>query len=436
MGQEPRFQSESLESVSHAAFKQPPFLTFSLPDSMTGHDRLHALDAVRGFALLAGVVLHAAMSFLPGFAATGMPIADNSPSVTLGVAFFVIHMFRMSLFFFIAGFFGRLLLERDGVKAFVKNRMVRILLPLIAFWFIVFPGIVAAFIWAVIKVYGLNPPAAPPPPANGPWLPFPLTHLWFLYVLLWLYAATLLVRWLFLKIDRNGKLNSAVDWSVRALLRGPLATPLLAGPLFLCLSLSPEWPAWFGIPTPDNSLIPNLAATIAFTTAFTLGWLVHRQVDLIKTWEARWWLHLSLAVMLTLGCFWFVSVNPMYAKIVEDWRRVVYAACYTLAIWNWSFAILGMALKFCSGVSPLRRYVADASYWVYLLHMPLVFLLQVAVQDSPWHWSLKFPLILTFTLVPLFVSYHFLVRPTVIGGWLNGRRYPRRTVEVAQLKEA
>jgi uncharacterized membrane protein len=95
---------------------------------MTGHDRLHALDAVRGFALLAGVVLHAAMSFLPGFAITGLPIVDSSPSATLGVAFFVIHMFRMSLFFFIAGFFGRLLsllsaktLSREGAKRKRRN---------------------------------------------------------------------------------------------------------------------------------------------------------------------------------------------------------------------------------------------------------------------------------------------------------------------------
>ena len=401
---------------------------------MTGHDRLHALDAVRGFALIAGVVLHAAMSFLPGFAIIGIPIVDNSPSVTLGVVFFVIHMFRMSLFFFIAGFFGRLLLERDGVKRFVTNRVVRILLPLIAFWFIVFPAIVVAVILGAIKIYGPNPPAPPPPPANGPWLPFPLTHLWFLYVLMLVYSAALVVRWLVVNvIDRSGRLRSAVDWCLGVVLRSPFATPLLAASLFLCLSLSPAWPAWFGIPTPDNSLIPNLAATIAFTTAFGLGWLVHRQIDLIKVWEQRWWLHLGLAIALTAGCLSITGMSPLYAPIADDWRRVAYAACYCLGIWNWSFAILGMALKFCSGVSPTRRYLADASYWIYLLHLPLVFLLQVAVQDAPWHWTVKFPLILSITFLLLFDSYHILVRPTLIGVWLNGRRYPWRTITPVQI---
>jgi glucans biosynthesis protein C len=401
---------------------------------MNGHDRLHALDAVRGFALIAGVVLHACMSFLPGFAITGLPIVDNSPSVTLGVAFFVIHMFRMSLFFFIAGFFGRLLLERDGVKAFIGNRVKRILLPLVAFWFIVFPFIIVAVIWGAIKIYGPNPPAPPAPPTNGPWLPFPLTHLWFLYVLMLVYSATLVVRWLVVNvIDRSGRLRAGIDAGLRAVLGGPFATTILAAPLFICLSLSPDWPAWFGIPTPDHSLIPNLAATIAFTTAFALGWLVHRQIDLIKIWEQRWWLHLGLAIALTAGCLWMTGMSPLYAPIADDWRRVAYAACYCLGIWNWSFAILGMALKFCSGASPVRRYVADASYWIYLLHLPLVFLLQVAVQDANWHWSFKIQLILLLTFIPLFVSYHLLVRPTLIGAWLNGRRYPPKTAAPVQL---
>jgi len=41
---------------------------------MADGDRLHALDAVRAFALLAGIVLHASMSFFPligGYALAG-----------------------------------------------------------------------------------------------------------------------------------------------------------------------------------------------------------------------------------------------------------------------------------------------------------------------------------------------------------------------------
>ena len=88
----------------------------------TSGERLHALDALRGFALICGVVLHAAMSYVPGFDV--WPLLDRSPSTTLAVTFFTIHMFRMTTFFVIAGFFARLMLERRGVRAFVRNRAI------------------------------------------------------------------------------------------------------------------------------------------------------------------------------------------------------------------------------------------------------------------------------------------------------------------------
>ena len=47
---------------------------------MNTSERVHALDAVRALALLLGVVLHAAMSFVPGIGSVGWPIVDRSPS--------------------------------------------------------------------------------------------------------------------------------------------------------------------------------------------------------------------------------------------------------------------------------------------------------------------------------------------------------------------
>jgi peptidoglycan/LPS O-acetylase OafA/YrhL len=78
--------------------------------------------------------------------------------------------------------------------------------------------------------------------------------------------------------------------------------------------------------------------------------------------------------------------------------------------------------------SHVRRYLADASYWIYLTHLPLVLALQGVVAPLGWPWFVKFPLIVTATLAVLLLSYHYLVRPTRLGVLLNGRRYPRRTL--------
>jgi ABC-type multidrug transport system ATPase subunit/peptidoglycan/LPS O-acetylase OafA/YrhL len=394
---------------------------------MAPDDRLHALDAVRGFALIGGVVLHAAMSYLPGFGAVGWPIADNSPSVALGVLFFVIHMFRMTTFFVIAGFFGRMLLERDGVRAFVRNRSTRVVVPLVVGWIVLFPLIIAAMAWGATSS---RAGALTSPPTSGtPFLAFPLTHLWFLYVLILMYALALIVRWCMTRfLDRNGHLPARIDAWLRLAVRGAVAPVLLALPLTAALSLAPMWVKWMGIPTPDQSLVPNLPALIGFTTSFGVGWLLHRQVALFEVWAARWLVHLALAVALTVACLWQAGLTPSVTFAVPGWPTSIYAFCYALAVWTWTFAIIGIALRFFSAASAVRRYIADASYWVYLVHLPLVFFLQAAMKDLPWHWSVKFPVLLAVALALLFGSYHLVVRFTFIGEVLNGRRRRRTTM--------
>jgi hypothetical protein len=83
-------------------------------------ERYHALDAVRGGVLVLGVFFHATLSFLPG--EQMWLVMDSSRSAELSVLFFTLHIFRMTVFFVLAGFFGRLLLERVGVGGFDELR--------------------------------------------------------------------------------------------------------------------------------------------------------------------------------------------------------------------------------------------------------------------------------------------------------------------------
>lgn len=104
----------------------------------------------------------------------------------IGLAFYVPHMFRMLVFFLLAGFFGRSMLDRLGIAAFIRNRLKRIVLPFVVFWPVTMAGVVATAILA--QRLGLR---TPPPPAQGG---VPLAHLWFLYDLVLIYAAVLGTR--------------------------------------------------------------------------------------------------------------------------------------------------------------------------------------------------------------------------------------------------
>jgi ABC-type multidrug transport system ATPase subunit len=106
--------------------------------------------------------------------------------------------------------------------------------------------------------------------------------------------------------------------------------------------------------------------------------------------------------------------------------KILYALGFGVAVWGWVLGLTGAALTYLSNYSPVRRYLADASYWIYLAHLPVVAAFQVWVGHWPLHWGIKYPFILVASFSLLFLSYHFLVRPTVIGQVLNGRKYPLR----------
>ncbi len=386
----------------------------------TPPQRLHGLDALRGIALLLGLVVHASMAFLPG-AQYFWITHDPQPSAALGLAFYVPHMFRMVLFFLIAGFFGRLALQRIGTRTFIKDRWKRITRILLIGWPLVFAGIIAALtLGALWDGDGSLPKQTPPPPKFTP-DSFPLTHLWFLYVLTLCYAAMLVLRALLERIDRRGWLATMADRVVR-LLSTAIGPALLALPLAAALYAIPAWYHWFGIPTPDQSLYPNLAASVAFGSAFVFGWWLQRQIELLHQWTRHWPLHLGIAIAATVTCLYWVGLSSPPTPAAHDLHTLGYAFVYGWASWSWTYALVGMSLRFLSSHSPVRRYLADASYWIYLAHIPLVMALQVVACRLPGPAVLKFIAVLAISFALLLLSYRWFVRGTFIGVMLNGKR--------------
>jgi glucans biosynthesis protein C len=392
---------------------------------MTDEQRLHSLDALRASALLAGIVLHATMSYLPGFASLGWPIADKSTSATLGITFFVIHIFRMALFFMIAGFFARLLHQRLGTAGLIRNRLRRIALPLVAAMVLIMPLTIAAIIWAAVQIGAKGgPPAIASPPVIGP--PIPLAHLWFLYLLLVLYAAVLFVRGIVVTFDGRGAARAAAGRVVAGVIGSRFAPVLLAIPVTIALLSAKWWLVWMGVPVPAVGLVPNLPALLVYGGAFVLGWMMHREPETLRHMAADWMLYLAIAIAATVAaCLFAGDALHFGLQPLDEFERTAFAGAYSLALWCWCFACIGAAVSFLDRPSPRWRYLADGSYWMYLVHLPIVWMLQVWMLRWPLHWTAKFSLTLAVTAVLLLASYQWLVRGTFIGMFLNGRRYSR-----------
>lgn len=353
--------------------------------------RLPALDAVRAGALLLGLVLHATLAFLPPGELRIWPVVDRTSSHTLGLATFVIHMFRMLLFFMLAGFFARMLMFRDGMRGFIRGRARRVLLPFLAALIVLVPA--TAAIPMVVPYDGFEFRRLPQ-----------FMHLWFLYLLLWFYAliviaamagrvAPLALHRLFIRIgDRVA--HSA--WL-------PLVVAIPCGAALLSL---PVWVPWFGIPPAE--VLPNRAAWVCYGTAVWVGWLLHRRLDALQALERRRWAYAALALTTTVACLWIVGVRPNYSVAGAGAGPVVYAWLYIVAGWSWSLAIIGFATRVSAAPNPTVRFVADASYWVYLLHLPLILLIQAAIANWNIHWAVKFLVVAGLPIPVLFGSYYVL----------------------------
>lgn len=403
---------------------------FSVSRHAPSEDRLHALDAVRALVLLLGIVYHAALAYAPGV--TGWVVTDGSQSLLLGAFVYVSHMFRMPTFFFMAGFLGRMVHHRRGGAYFVRDRLKRLLVPLVVGWLALQPLVVWIWIWGAQRSGGRSLPVeVRQRPAW--WLAakafqtgavfeagVPLGHLWFLYYLLLLYGLTLLFRWGFVtRVDAGGGIRLQIDRQLDLLLPSFGAPVVLAGPVAAALYWSR---GWAGLPTPDTSLVPQLSSMTAYGMFLGLGWLLHRRVAglsaLRDRWRSRFWpaVVLSLLLMPTSG------VAEESGEAGRSWLRLGYAVAYSTAMWCWVLAIVGVFLVYCSRPSAARRYASDSSYWLYLVHLPMISTLQVVFLGFPWHWSLKLALVLALPLPALLLSYHYLVRFTFVGAVLNGRR--------------
>src|SRR5690606_14535176 len=155
---------------------------------------------------------------------------------------------------------------------------------------------------------------------------------------------------------------------------------------------------------------------------FAFGWLLQRQMNLLEKWRAQWPANLFLAVALTVGCPYLAGTAPLLVHAAGDWEELVYACAYAFALRCWVAGLIGLALQLTSKRNPAIRYVADASYWIYLAHLPVVMALQAALPKADLPLWPKFIVLNAIAFAILFASYALFVRHTFIGATLNGKR--------------
>lgn len=392
----------------------------SLPRPVTTSlTRVHALDAARGLALLIGIFYHALESLIP-FNIYNV-VQDTQTSTLLDGVYYLCHIFRMQVFFLMAGYFARLLYYHQGPQGFIANRIKRLVIPFLIFWPINYILITGLWVWSIRRSSGLpvEQAFAKLPPEFRFVEGFPLMHLWFLYFLIIFCLGVFLFhplvsRWL----NSSQKLSSTTNQVLAFIMArwwGCLALAcLMIGPM---LKMSP----FFGVDTSGSSLWPQWPPFVLYGLYFTVGWLLHRQPDLLINLRKFKVTNLFFSVLFVSILF---TLKLLYDPIdLENsrWLSVLMNLSYTFASMLFACTFLGYALAYFSSPNPQVRYLSDSSYWGYLIHFPIVIFFQILVAPYYWHWSIKLFIIVVPTFIILALTYIFSVRSKWFGILFNKR---------------
>ena len=380
-----------------------------MPAAMQDDGRIHGMDNLRALAMLAGVVFHAALAYSPLMQPI-WPAADGASSVVVDAFAWFLHLFRMPLFFAIAGYFAALLVARRGMAGLFANRCRRVLLPLL----LLAPPILVTMSWLTEQAAVT---AIQPSPALA-WIRSYLArnghvpllsgwaHLWFLFylmlftVLVWVASA--------LEAGRIGRRLASLPASALVVGLPLLLTPALA-------LVGTPWPA------PDF-FVPSLWALAFFGLYFAFGYQVFLHGELLARLRPFSPLLPAGAVVahavLFLATDGFANTSPSAAQ--QGWSAWLQACA---GAWMTFWCLLA-AKRWLAAHNAIMRWLADGSYWVYLVHLPVLLAIQYRLRDVPMHWTAKFAISVAATFLLSFASYQWLVRHTVIGRLLNGQLPP------------
>ena len=365
-------------------------------------ERFHGLDAVRGIAMLLGIVLHASLPYIEGLP-KGLWPSDKNTSNIIPIIFEFIHIWRMPIFFIISGFFANLVITRKSLIIWWKNRFLRLVLPAMIF----FPIVSLTIPWIFKYGYTGN-------------INFFFSnegqphHLWFLYHLFIFVLFSIFIRFFGLIIYKFFKqINLIVVVDIFNTVKSFLGRHIFDSrfPILMIFVFF-----IFNLFTGADLIINPLASGLYFL----FGYRLYKNNLLFDFIKSNWKYYLIGGLTVTIIFFILNTQVSNFAK--EDVRWIPWVILKISSAVLLSFSFIGLAEQKFSNLNPIVRFISDSSYWVYLIHLPLVAFITFFMFKITIFAELKFLIAIILTSAICLVTYKYFVRSTIIGILLNGKK--------------
>ena len=365
--------------------------------SEKGSQRRHHLDAIRVSAILLLIPYHAARYVQKG---------DGDPRIVDAVVWFV-HTWHMPLFFAISGFLAAGALARSTAGLQVRARFRRLGLPLVVGMLTVVP--LANFF--VIEAAALWPRKGTVPPKRELDLAnifsFTPRHLWFIAYLLMI---SLVAIGVWLAVQRAPQIGAALKRGFGLMMRSWWAVPVLAAISAAILITKSGWVAGGSA---SNSLIPVPTLFAYYSLFFVFGWLLSGQSELIEQLKRGAWLRLAAGVLIALPAFYLFYDSVAFTGgvgtpgVLTDIGALRLYGLFAVGIvcWLTLFGIWGVLARHVRQESRVLRYLADASFWIYLVHIPFLVALQSTLSTTDLAIPVRWGVAVTGTFLLALGSY-------------------------------
>ena len=353
--------------------------------------RRYDIDWVRVIAIGLLLVYHTAIGFQSWGIMIGF-ITTERPWASLWTPMTIMNIWRIPLLFFVSGMGVYFAIQNRNWKQLFFERALRILVPFLFGMFVIVPlGILLwQYYYGWTLSYSYNP-----------------GHVWFLGNI-FAYVIILAPLFFYLNKNKNGKIVSMM----RSLLSTPLGLlPVIAVFVAEAVVVNPRPFELYAV-TWHGFFIGLIAFFFGFSFVISGAPFWH----MITKWK---WLFLSIAILLcTIRLTQLQPYPPNYFVAIES-------NC-------WIVSVFAFAATYLSRPSNVLKYLSQAAYPVYILHMLFLYVGSMIIFPLIIPGPLQFVLLLLFTIIGCFLTYEFIVKRIRFLRPLFGLKIQERTqVDVA-----
>ncbi len=394
-------------------------------------DQLHFFNNLRTFIIILVITFHAALSFVPGYLWWAN---DTSKNDIFGVVISLMDVFMMPILFFLSGCFVIQSYMHKGFGGFVKSKFRLLAVPYFIFALISCPvvsyiglknfsanadllskNLFNYYIHYMASIFSLRSGAADLRRTAVEGI-FNINHLWFILMLFAIFTITALIFYIvkFEEKYKNRKSIITENFRFKRYRMYGLLFIISAASFYSVNILLPENSLfgdapWYNV-TPlfffqPSRLVLYITFYLAGIFSFYNGLFTNDlHSEKISFWSILTFLSFMLLIKI-MSDYYIIKIPGNDLKIIYSVSRVLFAVSVT-------GLLITLFFRYYNNSSPLRKSFSENSYNMYLIHFPLVIIMQqIMAKYSMNNCFFDFTIVLIISLSVTYLISNYILKP-------------------------